>query len=442
MTKEQNGRLRIRQCLTCSKLCKGTEWKRHKTESGHTRSWRRLFCSAHEPFKQAHNRSQCFIKKHAKCVKHKPISNGAFRQFVCDTRRILGDRHNLSPAEDSDLSSDYKTDDDDDTANINTEGESEGAISSILESDSDIASDRLREQFKEKVSEIRSQTVEEEAEVTSSSDEEAIQPKSTTSAQPEQTPPSSAQSEVRATPSQPEATQPTPSQPEAAQPTSAQPKAKSKGIHQQMRQWQKEKRLQSISREAHLSSIYDKYVCLQKQHKVICEENAALKVAAEKDKLSKEEVALTKAQNREKVVQVGNLTAKLEHLNSRLSFSLQTINQLQEENRRLKAKEEKARGELVEMKEQERRKEIEAMLGDVQRFELHIPHVNGVVQDDILSFNMDEDSEVECYQDDKIQCMHLLAMKTKNKLTVRQRNIKKRICRSIENPQAQRPRHN
>ena len=403
MTKEQNGRLRIRQCLQCSKICRGSEWKKHKVETSHTRSWRRLFCSAHEPIKQAHSLSKAFIKRHGKCQKHKPISNSAFRQYICDTRRILGDRHNLSPAEDSDLSSEYETEaENDPKANMNTEGESEGEISSISEGDSDFTSDRLRQVPKEKEG------------------EDGEKEPTTDSAQPEST-------------SQPEAT------------PQSEPKAppKAPGIKQQAKLWTKEMQLQAISREAHLENVYNKYISLQKQHKVLSEEHQKIKMAAELSKVSRDEIEMAKMSAREKSKQVANLMAKLDIANAKLLEQQAALEESEAEKRQAREGEKRARQALDEHQTNQMKKDMEASFHDTQRFEIHLPHVQGDVKDEILVYDLDEDTDEECYRgsNNDVQCMHLLLTRRGRKISIKQRNTKKRFCRNLDNPPTQRPRH-
>ena len=52
----------------------------------------------------AHIKSTTFARKHAACDGQKFVSNTYFRKAILKTKEECGNRHNLSPAEDSDFS--------------------------------------------------------------------------------------------------------------------------------------------------------------------------------------------------------------------------------------------------------------------------------------------------------------------------------------------------
>lgn len=403
MVIECNNRLKIRQCLECSKICRGSEWKKHKAEKNHERSWRRLFCSAHPTFKHAHIKSKTFLKKHKGCEKQKTISNASFRQFISDTRREKGDQNNLSPAESDEEATDYETTDDEGTKN--TDGENELVLDGITESDSDFeAIEKQRQVFLDKV-----------------------KAKTTTDTTPPTPQLSSTEAPTVATTTQP----PTP-QPE-----------KPAGIVRQNKKWDRQSMASKISRESHYKNIYNRFVALEKIHKSVVEENARLKLTTESAKANKEEAEMFKASSREKSLQVANLTAKLELSNSRLEFASKATEDVREELKKIKKNEERLREENERLKNEARRKTIEADIGDSSTLEIHIPLVDGNVSDQILANDLEEDA-YDCYEGtaENLKCLHLILQRRGKSIQIRQRIRRKRYPQSNihEEPTAKRTR--
>lgn len=420
MARYENSRLRIRQCLSCDKLCRGSEWKKHKaTNPGHTNSWRRLFCSSHTKFKHAHSKNRKFISKHSACKKHKSIANASFRKFILDTRTNVGDEHNLSPTKEVEYCESELSDDEEmeEERNINTDGEEEENVDLISESDEDeeetsssilaIVEEEKKQAETTKVSEGLDKSKNQEEAQTSQSE----QPQLSQSEQPK----------VKKTQTASEQTK--------------------KGIKAQNKKWQADEKTNAVSRSSFLEKVYQKYIVLEKTHKDVLKEYAALNSKQVATKAYEEEATMAKASLRLKTVELGQAQAKIVNLEERLKYSSRNVKEVDERNAKLKEEVEQLRKEKEELKNHHLRKEMEQAVHQKQIFELHIPLQGGILADEVLTFDISEADNIACYESpqDGVSCLHLLLERNGRDLRARGvRRIKKRVRTSLlEEPEAQ-----
>lgn len=425
--------------MECKKICRGSEWKKHKASfPTHTRSWRRLFCSAHITFEHAHSHSRKFIKKHSACTKHKSIANPNFRQFIIDTRRELGDEHNLSPAEDSDEEtekSENEETEEEERRNVNTDGEEEedllGDISEDYEED-EVESEFVIVEETSKCSKDMEEGEKEPENLEASSE----QPQTSKNDEPQ----SSNKEETQTTNG--EQSQTSKGEQSEKEPNSKTPAKK--GIKKQNKKWQDDEEVRAVSRMRFLEQVYQKYLVLEKTHKNVLQEYSVLQSKQLAARSCQEEAAMAKASLRCKTVEIGKAQSKIAYLEDRLQFSSKIVKEREEEMARLKTQVEDLKIEKEEMKNETLRREMEQAASDTQLFELHLPLKESSIIDEVLVYDLRQSNEIECYESpmEGINCLHLLLERRGQKISMKEvKRRRKRARTSLPpEPEAQRAR--
>jgi len=438
MTKDCGIRLRIHQCRDCNKILKGTDWSKHVTETGHKKSWRRLFCSAHEQFKDAHFKNSTFLLKHSGCAKQKNLSNSNFRQYIADTRRVKGERHNLSPPEDSDLCSDNESD-----AGCNTEGEIEDSLTSITDSEEDEmlkdenVVDRERERFKDKIA--QNCDVEERHE--SENKEEGEKEKENRKPKNDDGKQKEGEEQSKEDGNEEEMMNVGKNNEKKAGPT--QRLKKKVGIVKQGQKWRKDLQLEAISRRNYLEGVYQKYIALESRHKQLLEEHTKIQVQGDNAKACREELELQRGSLRAKNLELVNYQTKLDREQARLRMASDEIRRLEAVNKELMERNESERAEKEQMKREREAEKIQKIKEDFQQIELHIPCRNSEIVGEILAYDLETEDVEECYENQSadLNCLHLRFTRIGKEIKVRRRKVIKGKKLPFGNePSAKRPR--
>jgi len=471
MVNERNQRLKIHVCLICNKICRGTEWRKHKAVAGHNSSWRRQFCSVHTPVEHAHIRSVAFARQHAACDGQKFVSNSLFRKAILETKADCGNRHNLSPAEDSDFSeSEAEEEETVDAFILGEETESEEAmavlaIQGAFSSDEEMTvakkgeEKRVAAEREEKADEEEERGVdldedEERKEEKSMADGEMVRLRREVDARKADL--TEVRNEERKVEKKEERKEEAKKmekneekkaekkmeryEEKKAAEKKTEKKEVKKGIKAQSSAWLKDERKAKVSQAESFALFRSKYNSLKAAHDTLSEENNNLLRQVRQTRLLTEEVELVRQQLRAKTLEVGKKDATIETLSQRLEFSNKSLNQ---EREKVAALEKELAEEKRKSEEKERevlRKELASEVDNSQLLMLHVPVAQNTLCDQPLIFDMEAEEE-ECYEGNSshLHCLHIKVKRRARSYQVLPNKKRRRICH-LNGPEPQRPR--
>jgi hypothetical protein len=355
---------------------------------------------------------------------------------------MKGDKNNLSPAEDSDNTTEYETEEEEEVVakptmtiatpsdkGFNTDGELESAISTIVDtSDSSESSDSSDDEFRRPLIVSKINTMDDIANICEAAEDQ----KTRKNAEEEE----AAEEQKRRKKAEEEEKK----KAEEERKTAAEEEKKKTRVPKKTSVLAQARKVAAdtnctrpISHNTTYQSVFNRMVAAEKTQKATNAKYEALKRVDMKARQNHDDLVMQKEVNRNLNLQIDNLVTTNATNAKRLEFSSKLIEELEREVAEMRENEKKIKAEAIKREEERRREDIDRQLDEYQQIELHIPHRVGVVIDDIVAVDL-EAEEFDCYENstDGVQCLHLLLTRRGKNIKVRSRVRRKRFCKPSE----------